>query len=249
MVGKKKSWHDSIRSELVEASSLTLFERPCDDRFKVYPNPRLVLFAISSWLTTTQLPKFKATHTLRTVTSNIFIKDDRCHPIMLKAMRPIYTNLSPRRFVSTTTRHYATPPFSAGPSPPRLPKSEQEIFDRLQQSSTGAFSTPKPSVVINQSMSTTSLPGESSTSQFNQASQTNNESAISKEDVEIAAVNARIQATGDGEEVHPDVRRTAKPEFEGDRNPKTGETGGPKNDPLRWGGEVDWSYNGRVTDF
>lgn len=45
------------------------------------------------------------------------------------------------------------------------------------------------------------------------------------------------------------VRRGAAPEFEGDVNPKTGEVGGPKNEPLRWGGEGDWSYNGRVTDF
>lgn len=41
----------------------------------------------------------------------------------------------------------------------------------------------------------------------------------------------------------------AKPEFEGDKNPKTGEVGGPKNEPLRWGGDKDWSYNGKVTDF
>ncbi|KAK9239439.1 hypothetical protein V1525DRAFT_454892 [Lipomyces kononenkoae] len=36
------------------------------------------------------------------------------------------------------------------------------------------------------------------------------------------------------------------PEFEGDVNPKTGEIGGPKQDPLRHG---DYSFNGRVTDF
>lgn len=36
------------------------------------------------------------------------------------------------------------------------------------------------------------------------------------------------------------------PEFEGDRNPETGEVGGPKQDPLR---HNDWSFNGRVTDF
>lgn len=65
----------------------------------------------------------------------------------------------------------------------------------------------------------------------------------------IPHVNAKVKATGDGEELHPDVRRGAHPEFEGDRNPRTGEVGGPKNEPLRWGGEVDWSYNGRVTDF
>lgn len=58
---------------------------------------------------------------------------------------------------------------------------------------------------------------------------------------------ARVVAKGEGEELHPNVRRGAKPEFEGDTNPLTGEVGGPKNDPLRWKG--DWSYNGRVTDF
>lgn len=60
---------------------------------------------------------------------------------------------------------------------------------------------------------------------------------------------ARVSAQGDGEELHPNVRRGAKPEFEGDVNPKTGEVGGPKNNPLRWGETSDWSYNGRVTDF
>ena len=65
----------------------------------------------------------------------------------------------------------------------------------------------------------------------------------------IENVNAKVEARGSGEELHPDVRRGARPEFEGDKNPKTGEIGGPKNEPLRWGGGVDWSYNGRVTDF
>jgi hypothetical protein len=60
---------------------------------------------------------------------------------------------------------------------------------------------------------------------------------------------ARVSAKGDGEELHPNVRRGAKPEFEGDVNPTTGEVGGPKNNPLRWGETSDWSYNGRVTDF
>lgn len=64
-----------------------------------------------------------------------------------------------------------------------------------------------------------------------------------------AQINASVSASGKGEELHPDVRRGAKPEFEGDRNPKTGEVGGPKNEPLRWGDKGDWSYNGRVTDF
>lgn len=45
------------------------------------------------------------------------------------------------------------------------------------------------------------------------------------------------------------IRKGAPPEFEGDKNPNTGEVGGPKNEPLRWGDKGDWSYNGRVTDF
>ncbi|GKZ33339.1 putative mitochondrial protein, conserved [Aspergillus brasiliensis] len=63
------------------------------------------------------------------------------------------------------------------------------------------------------------------------------------------AVAAEINATGKGEELHPDVKYGVKPEFEGEKNPKTGEIGGPKNEPLRWGAEGDWSYGGRVTDF
>ncbi|KAM3511262.1 hypothetical protein MY11210_005063 [Beauveria gryllotalpidicola] len=43
--------------------------------------------------------------------------------------------------------------------------------------------------------------------------------------------------------------RGARPEFDGDKNPRTGEVGGPKNEPLRWGSGGDWSYNGKVTDF
>lgn len=44
---------------------------------------------------------------------------------------------------------------------------------------------------------------------------------------------------------HPEYRHI-KPDFEGDKNPVTGEIGGPKQDPLRHG---DYSFNGRVTDF
>ncbi|PHH71416.1 hypothetical protein CDD82_6527 [Ophiocordyceps australis] len=50
-------------------------------------------------------------------------------------------------------------------------------------------------------------------------------------------------------DVNQPIRRGAPPEFSGHVNPKTGEVDGPKNDPLRWGGESDWSYNGRTTDF
>lgn len=61
--------------------------------------------------------------------------------------------------------------------------------------------------------------------------------------------NKIVEARGQGEELHPNVRRGPAPEFEGDVNPKTGEVGGPKNEPLRWGPAGEWSYNGRTTDF
>jgi len=153
---------------------------------------------------------------------------------------------SARRFLSSGARLRAGPPFASGPAPPRLPKQDQELYEQLQRSSTGAFSTPKGSVVINQSPASSS--SQTSSSQVNQPSHIESAS-LSDRDRDLAAINARVTATGDGEELHADVRRGAKPEFEGERNPKTGESGGPKNEPLRWGGNVDWSYNGRVTDF
>ena len=45
---------------------------------------------------------------------------------------------------------------------------------------------------------------------------------------------------------HPDAQPKPKP-FEQDRNPETGEIGGPKGkEPTRYG---DWERNGRVFDF
>lgn len=125
-----------------------------------------------------------------------------------------------------TTRSLATA-WSPGPSPPRLPKEEQEIFDQLQKQSTGAFSTPRP--------------------QINQSPQSADSSSTTKDDLS-SEVQLRAKVK-DGEELHPNVRRGAPPEFQGDINPKTGEAGGPKNEPLRWGHGGDWSYNGRATDF
>ena len=104
------------------------------------------------------------------------------------------------------------------PSPPRLPKEEQEIFEQLQRRSTGAFSTSQSSSKINQ---------------FPESGE-----------------NHLAGASSSGEEPkHRDFQGRLKPEFEGETNPKTGEVGGPKNEPLRWGAEGDWSYGSRVTDF
>jgi hypothetical protein len=133
------------------------------------------------------------------------------------------------RQLSNSTRHLAA--FKPGPAPPRLPKEEQERFEQLQKASTGAFSTPRGPPKINQSPHST----ESNDHITKAASEGTQE------------LGAGIK--GDGEELHPNIRKGAKPEFEGDTNPKTGEVGGPKNEPLRWGESGDWSYNGRVTDF
>lgn len=154
--------------------------------------------------------------------------------------------LLPRRLLRPSARFFSSTPrggaFATGPSPPRLPPKEQEEFERLQRASTGAFSTPRPQINQSPASSTASQPTDHA------AAKSDDENS----GVEIRIADARVDATGKGEELHPDIRRGAKPEFEGDVNPKTGEVGGPKNEPLRWGstGERgDWSYNGRVTDF
>ncbi|EPQ57246.1 hypothetical protein GLOTRDRAFT_99304 [Gloeophyllum trabeum ATCC 11539] len=51
--------------------------------------------------------------------------------------------------------------------------------------------------------------------------------------------------------MHPDARAPLKAEFEGEVNPRTGEIGGPKREPVKkWrDDEGDWSFKGRVSDF
>lgn len=134
----------------------------------------------------------------------------------------------PRRNLSITPFLSA---WKTGPAPPRLPKDEQERFEKLQQQSTGAFSQPR-------TPDPTPTTVQPSRPQINQSPQTKDE-----------GVKATVNASGKGEELHPNIRRGAPPEFDGETNPKTGEVGGPKNEPLRWGHGGDWSYNGRVTDF
>jgi hypothetical protein len=147
----------------------------------------------------------------------------------LRIIRAVARTQLTRTFTSSSTRSAS---WQSGPAPPKLPKEEQELFEKLQRESQGAFSTP-PS----QQETPTSTPSLADLrARINQSPQE-------------GQVDAKISADGKGEELHPDIRRGAQPEFKGDRNPKTGEVGGPKNEPLRWGESGDWSYNGRVTDF
>ncbi|RVX75669.1 hypothetical protein B0A52_00025 [Exophiala mesophila] len=139
--------------------------------------------------------------------------------------------------------------FGTGPSPPRLPKEDQEIFEALQRQSTGAFSTPRTPPRINQSPHSTP-PEVNSAQQLvkDRVNEMGTSTGSSKQALRDE-FQKMIEARGNGDELHADVRRGAKPEFEGDVNPKTGEVGGPKNEPLRWGASGEWSYNGRTTDF
>merc|ERR1711939_924464 len=132
-----------------------------------------------------------------------------------RAMRTMRPGFFRRTFSS---RPAARAGWGPQPSPPKLPKEEQEIFEKLQQQSTGAFSPPRAQ----------EEPAENAE---NAEAQTKSMSADDM--LEQLRERARLAAKGDGEELHPNVRRGAAPEFEGDTNPKTGEVGGPKNEPLR----------------
>ncbi|XP_014562490.1 hypothetical protein COCVIDRAFT_11063 [Bipolaris victoriae FI3] len=172
-------------------------------------------------------------------------------PTAMRALVRLPRQLSRRSFAMSART--AQSPFGSGPSPPRLPKEEQEIFEKLQKQSTGAFSTPRggeeeaaaPSSKANIRMQINQSPDSSSSSSSSRPQI--NQSPDSSAEPEIRFENGK--EIKKGEEFHPNMRRGAPPEFEGDVNPKTGEVGGPKNEPLRWGHTSDWSYNGRVTDF
>jgi hypothetical protein len=111
-------------------------------------------------------------------------------------------------------------PFTSNPSPLRLPPDEQAEFERLQR----AANTQEPLDPVAA------------------------EAALGSSSSEGASAAAADTADADSASNLP-LRQGAPPEFEGDVNPRTGEVGGPKNEPLRWGSGGDWSYNGRVTDF
>ncbi|KAL9059852.1 MAG: hypothetical protein Q9162_000922 [Coniocarpon cinnabarinum] len=143
-----------------------------------------------------------------------------------------------RRLFSTSSLRLTA--WSPQPAPPRLPKEEQEIFEQLQKQSMGAFSTPRQPPKINQSP-------QSSADASSSQSDTNVNAAQTDQGSMEKPIKADVRK---GDELHPNVRRGAAPEFDGDTNPDTGEIGGPKNNPIRWQQmEGDWSFNGRVSDF
>ncbi|PNY26980.1 Succinate dehydrogenase assembly factor 4, mitochondrial [Tolypocladium capitatum] len=131
--------------------------------------------------------------------------------------------LSPLRH---STRASST--FTPRPSPPKLPADQQAEFERLQRTAVSSAFRPQPG-----------------TSPSAQRPLHATDTAATA----TAAVRRTDDAADDADVNQGLLFRGAPPEFQGDVNPKTGEVGGPKNEPLRWGGAGDWSYNGRVTDF
>lgn len=105
------------------------------------------------------------------------------------------------------------------PSPPKLPRKEQEEFENLQK-------------VAN---------AEDTIREYNKSILEKH--GDTKESLD--ALRKTLKDKNDIGKISPEYSKTI-PEFEGDVNPKTGEIGGPKQDPLKHG---DWSFNGRVTDF
>ncbi|KAF3158502.1 putative mitochondrial protein, conserved [Orbilia oligospora] len=140
------------------------------------------------------------------------------------------------RHILHQTRHFTTTlpfksssSFKPSPSPPRLPKEDQETFESLTKASMGAFSTSHL-----QSPSPNTNTNTTSQSTTNTSNNNKNTMTMKAEDL-LSELKHKDLLTG-GE----------KPLFEGERNPVTGEVGGPKTEPTKYG---DWSFNGRVTDF
>ncbi|KAL1841441.1 hypothetical protein VTJ49DRAFT_7056 [Mycothermus thermophilus] len=157
-------------------------------------------------------------------------------PLGASALRPSFrsspSTLLPARLASSFIQN--------SPSPPRLPPEQQAEFERLQRAAEAALS------------SHTSIPA-ASTSEQQQAdaslSTSRHVSMPSSDPAQVRAAGAAPSESLGADTFSGGIRRGAPPEFEGDKNPKTGEIGGPKNEPLRWGAKGDWSFNGRVTDF
>ncbi|KAK4131632.1 DUF1674-domain-containing protein [Trichocladium antarcticum] len=154
-------------------------------------------------------------------------------PLAIRALR-----VTPRGASATTALRHSSSFLQTGPSPPRLPAEQQAEFERLQRAAEAALSShndvPSASAAAADSPLATSR--HVSTPSGSNQTQTQTKAAEGGGEVNAGSFSGGI-------------RKGAPPEFEGEQNPKTGEVGGPKNEPLRWGSTGDWSFNGRATDF
>ena len=140
--------------------------------------------------------------------------------------------------------------WDAQPSPPRLPPDQQAEFEQLVKEAQESAAAASLADAMKDAMALSDARAKAVAAA--ELEDERNEAALVAEKAESAkqSVNASTSATAglNGNPIEG-VWRGAPPEFEGERNPRTGEVGGPKNEPLRWGAAGDWSYNGRVTDF
>ncbi|KAK3396882.1 hypothetical protein B0T20DRAFT_355814 [Sordaria brevicollis] len=160
---------------------------------------------------------------------------------LLNIARPMATAL-PRAILPSLlsvafTRPYSSSFLQRGPAPPRLPADQQAEFERLQAAAEAALYTH---TTVDSSPSSSPNPTASSPE--------NNSKHVTEPSKDSATVAAPVIEDA-AQTFSGGIRKGAPPEFEGDVNPKTGEVGGPKNEPLRWGASGDWSFNGRATDF
>ncbi|KAM4066796.1 hypothetical protein HRG_000818 [Hirsutella rhossiliensis] len=150
-------------------------------------------------------------------------------PPRLVPLRPPPLPLTSLLFRHLTVFRRPSSTFTPRPSPPKLPADQQAEFERLQR--TAAVSSAFQPVSTATASATTATPPATQQPRHT---------------IDTADDNSR---NDDDNQVNRGLFRGAPPEFSGHVNPKTGEVGGPKNEPLRWGVAGDWSYNGRVTDF
>ncbi|KAI5920907.1 hypothetical protein F4810DRAFT_396288 [Camillea tinctor] len=146
-------------------------------------------------------------------------------------VRPSSSTFSPFALsrLSSSSTPSPSSTFQPGPSPPRLPPREQAEFERLQRTANTQEGF-NPSATDPELSSSTPLNSTTATST-------------------IGSTRAGEGGVEGDSALSTPLRRGAPPEFEGEVNPRTGEVGGPKNEPLRWGAQGDYSFNGRVTDF
>ncbi|KAI0483948.1 DUF1674-domain-containing protein [Xylariaceae sp. FL0804] len=148
--------------------------------------------------------------------------------------RPSLTPRAVVQLLAPTTRHASS--FEPGPAPPRLPPDQQAEFERLQR-------TANTQEGFNARATPASLDDDAPSSSSSTTTTTTTPAPATMTTTTAAADQAADQ------QMSTPLRKGAPPEFAGDVNPRTGEVGGPKNEPLRWGAAGDYSYNGRVTDF
>lgn len=127
------------------------------------------------------------------------------------------STLCPLRVGTSSIRFFSPPSkFDFQPGPPRLPKEQQEEFEKLQSIANSQIAIEEYNDQIAQQQA------EDST-----------------QEPKAPIVNSEIGSFSSLKLV---------PDFEGEVNPKTGERGGPKQEPLKHTKD-EWSFNGRVIDF